>query len=327
MRLKVGDVAEVLGLPEILATLDARGMLRGVPFMPEMARFCGERFRVSKVATKTCDTIDKTGFRKMSGSVLLDGLHCDGAFHGGCEASCPIFWREEWLKRVVPAGASTADAAPLRFVRNQERAAEADRAAQQKLLGWTTRPTGNPEAPTAFVCQITQMKEASAPWAWWDPRPYLHDLASGNRRLGEVLRALAILAFNWVQALRGGCGYPHMDAGALKKTPASDSRLQAGDLVRIKDETAIIATLDLKNRNRGLWLDSAMLQHCGRTCRVARRVQRIINERTGQMTHMAPESPIILLAGLVCNGDHHRLCPRSEYYFWREAWLEKVEPQ
>ena len=43
---------------EILRTLDADGRLEGVPFMPEMLRFCGREFRVRARAHKVCDTIE-----------------------------------------------------------------------------------------------------------------------------------------------------------------------------------------------------------------------------------------------------------------------------
>ena len=52
---RVGDWAEVRGLDEIMETLDAQGRLDGMPFMPEMARYCGFRFRIAKSAHKTCD--------------------------------------------------------------------------------------------------------------------------------------------------------------------------------------------------------------------------------------------------------------------------------
>src|ERR1700675_2894438 len=46
-RLRRGDVVEVRSEEEILRTLDPSGKLGALPFMPEMLRFCGKRFRVS----------------------------------------------------------------------------------------------------------------------------------------------------------------------------------------------------------------------------------------------------------------------------------------
>src|SRR5215510_3937117 len=98
LGLRVGEVVEVRSLLEILATLDGSATLDGLPFMPEMAAFCGRRFRVVKRADHVCDTIDYTGLRRMKDAVYLTGIRCDGSEHGGCQAGCLIFWKEAWLK-------------------------------------------------------------------------------------------------------------------------------------------------------------------------------------------------------------------------------------
>ena len=41
MSFKAGDLIEVRSAAEILATLDERGELENLPFMPEMLKFCG----------------------------------------------------------------------------------------------------------------------------------------------------------------------------------------------------------------------------------------------------------------------------------------------
>ena len=80
--------------------------------MLEMFAFCGRRFRVSKRAHRTCDTIndicDKG--RRMNRVVHLEGVRCDGAAPGGCHALCLIFWKEAWLKPV--AGPHASDSKP-----------------------------------------------------------------------------------------------------------------------------------------------------------------------------------------------------------------------
>ena len=105
-NLHAGDLVEVLSVEEILATLDAAGTCESLPFMPEMLKFCGQRFHVFKRANKVCDTIDKTGFRRMQHTALLDGSRCDGVDHGGCQAGCMILWKEQWLKP-LPKGAAS----------------------------------------------------------------------------------------------------------------------------------------------------------------------------------------------------------------------------
>ena len=63
---------EVRSKEEILRTLDG-GALDGLPFMPQMFDYCGQRFRVFRRAHKTCDTVNKTGGRRMEATVHLEG--------------------------------------------------------------------------------------------------------------------------------------------------------------------------------------------------------------------------------------------------------------
>src|SRR5689334_2093498 len=98
-ELHAGDWVQVKSREEILATLDERGRLDALPFMPEMLQFCGKRFRVYKSAHKTCDTIETYKGRRMASAVHLEGLRCDGEAHGGCQAQCLLFWKEAWLVR------------------------------------------------------------------------------------------------------------------------------------------------------------------------------------------------------------------------------------
>ena len=103
--LKCGDWVEVRSKEEILQTLDKNGQISGLPFMPEMFAFCGQRFSVYRRAHKSCDTV--TGEykgRKMSDAVHLDGVRCDGQCHDGCEAGCMIFWKDAWLRKASPPG-------------------------------------------------------------------------------------------------------------------------------------------------------------------------------------------------------------------------------
>jgi hypothetical protein len=65
-----------------------------------------------------------------------------------------------------------------------------------------------------------------------------------------------------------------------------------------------------------------MVRYCGRTASVRARVRRLIDEQTGKMIHI--KSACIILEGVTCTADHHRLCPRGIYPYWREVWLEKL---
>src|SRR5437667_2870412 len=107
-----GDFVEVKAPTEILQTFEAEGTLDHLSFMPEMVEFCGRRFQVSKRVVKTCyyTKAGSSGMRKFRTDdvVLLDGLRCSGAEHGGCQKACMIFWREAWLRKVED-GVSTQE--------------------------------------------------------------------------------------------------------------------------------------------------------------------------------------------------------------------------
>jgi hypothetical protein len=117
--------------------------------------------------------------------------------------------------------------------------------------------------------------------------------------------------------------YPFV-AGRLEKTHVEMLDLQPAELVRVRSKEEIIATLDKNNRNRGLLFDSEMLPYCGGIYRVLRRVNHIIDEKTGKMMDM--KYPCIVLEGVFCRSDYHRLCPKAIYSYWRENWLIRVSP-
>jgi hypothetical protein len=101
LNLQPGEWVEVRSVKEIFTTLDKEGKLRGLRFTREMAKYCGKRFKVYKRLEKLI--LETTGELRTirTPTVLLEGVFCDGKFHGGCDRSCFIFWREAWLKRVL----------------------------------------------------------------------------------------------------------------------------------------------------------------------------------------------------------------------------------
>src|SRR6188768_3755929 len=101
MKLRAGTLVEVRSREEILATLQQQdGSVERMPFMPEMLQHCGKQFRISAVAHKTCDSAYKTGGRRLENAVHLEELRCDGSAHGGCQATCLLFWKTAWIKPV-----------------------------------------------------------------------------------------------------------------------------------------------------------------------------------------------------------------------------------
>src|SRR5688572_27471222 len=192
LGLRAGDWVVVRSRAEILATLDARGCMDGLPFQPEMFAFCGRRMQVAKVAHKTCDTTThRTGGRRMYDAVHLQGARCDGALHDGCQADCVFFWKEAWLKR---ADAARSPALP---------AATAGCTADDVMKA-RHAPGSDPNDPV-WVCQTTAVYEASDMLHWWDVRQYVRDVTTGNHSAWHMLKLLMLAGYRKLAAL--GIGY------------------------------------------------------------------------------------------------------------------------
>ena len=99
LGLMPGDWVEVKPENEIRQTLDSLGSTRGLKFLPGMAPYCGQRFRVWR-RMQTMFLEESRQIRKMKNTVLLEGVYCEGAGYG-CDRSCFFYWREAWLKRVA----------------------------------------------------------------------------------------------------------------------------------------------------------------------------------------------------------------------------------
>ena len=70
-RFRTGDL-QVRSREEILATfVNCNGRVGGMPFMPEMLQFCGQRHRVGAVAHKTCDTLTQSRGLRLQSMVHL----------------------------------------------------------------------------------------------------------------------------------------------------------------------------------------------------------------------------------------------------------------
>lgn len=323
LELRVGDIVEIRSEAEILATLDENGELDSLPFMPEMLQYCGRRLTVDKVAHKTCDTLTRSGIRRMENAVHLTGARCNGSAHGGCQAACLIYWKHAWLRKVDPAEAPpVAPAAP-------------EAPGLLPLLTIASRRPPAEDGETRYRCQATELLRA-APQTLpvRDLGQYVKDVRSGNVGVLWSTRAFLVGMYNRFQdvsakrlpprlRLRGGRRWGSL-RGMAVKTPSGQTGLQPGDIVRIKSKEEIEPTLNADLLNRGMGFDAEMGRFCGRTARVVRRVDHIIDEHTGRMLQM--RSPCLVLEGIVCEGAFNASCPRSITPYWREIWLEKVAP-
>jgi hypothetical protein len=344
MKACAGDWVEVLSTEDILRTLDKHGRLDGLPFMPQMFKYCGQRLRIHKIAHKTCDTVSG----HYAGRRLQDGFHlnlrCDGQAYGGCQAGCLIFWKSAWLKPVD--GPVQIQDVPKRLQSPSEEAHSPPSCTESDVLAATKRQDA--DGDTRYSCQATELLNYTTPLRWWDARQYVDSYRSGNRTLLEICSGLLYLfyyygalafsdrwgrparwLYNRIPAITGGTPFPRLK-GTIpvgQPTPRRDLGLQSGDLVRVKSYEEILATLDTKLSNRGLWFDAELVPFCGKIFRVSTCVERFVDERTGRLRRM--KTPAVILEGVSCKSlysGQRMFCPRSIHLWWREVWLERAGP-
>jgi hypothetical protein len=296
---------------EILATLDAQGALDSLPFMPEMLRYIGRRYTVSRRVEKVCDTATGClGSRRMRDTVFLDGLRCDGSGHGGCQAACRLYWKEAWLERAGDGHVSSPDTdlgELEQLVRRTAMTVEVLDGAETEL----------------FRCQATAIPRATEQLSRFGVGQYTRELTSGNVGIGRFLRVL-VRAVTWKLLLRDRRlpVKPRGEGGS----PFAPLGLQPGDWVQVRSADEIATTLDASGKTRGLWFDTEMLPYCGGIFRVEERIERIVDEHSGRMLELS--SDCFVLEGVVCSGERSRrrwFCGREITSYWREAWLRRVD--
>lgn len=104
--------------------------------------------------------------------------------------------------------------------------------------------------------------------------------------------------------------------------------LEPGELVRVKSQDEIRATLDSDGRYERLaYMDVVMDRYSGQTFRVRNRVDRFFDERNWRMLKLRN---VVLLDGVHCqslpdDAVEWAGCQRACFLFWKEAWLERVD--
>ena len=301
-KLRPGNLVEVKSAKEILTTLDDRGTLDGLPFMPEMVALCGKRFRVSLRVVKTCFYGESSGMRKFPSEdvVLLDEVRCSGADHDGCQKACRIFWKEAWLRAIedVNAAAAVSDGS------------ERLKAALKPVAG-----------PKKYFCQSSEILNATAALSRWEKiRKCFEDVWFGNCGVFEMTHRIGVWLYWRVRRkLFGPYG-----RGEKIATPSESLYLQPGEFVEVKSMNNIRETLDERAFNRGLFFTPSMKNLCGQRRRVERKIERIIVDGTGEMRMLRNT---VYLDGDLCGCSCAALggCPRGEFSYWREIWLRRVK--
>jgi hypothetical protein len=314
-QFRAGDRVVVRSASEILATLDDRGCLDGLPFMPEMLGYVRGTFRVSRTVVKVCNTIDASGTRTMNDAVYLEDLRCSGRAHGGCQAECRFYWKQQWLE--PDEGTDHRPVDPIEV---------------EEAWKWLEARARHGDR---YICQATEARKATVgPVSVTNLGPYVREIREGNVGWGELLsvgvRALAC-RFGPKLGLMSVLPQwlvPRWTAGEVSGRHEAGDRLnlQPGEWVEVRSREEIARTLSKTGKNQGLAFSyPEMLPMVGKRFLVRGRVERIINEETGRMMEMKHDC--VTLEGTCCTGEYAAgrwFCWRGIYPYWREAWLKRI---
>jgi hypothetical protein len=99
--------------------------------------------------------------------------------------------------------------------------------------------------------------------------------------------------------------------------------LQPGDWVKVRSKDEIYTTLNERKNFEGCLFIDEMKALCGKKFRVMKNVRSIFDERKLRMVKCRN---MVLLEDAFCHGSWpFNNCDRCCYYFWKEAWLEKID--
>lgn len=96
--------------------------------------------------------------------------------------------------------------------------------------------------------------------------------------------------------------------------------LRPGEIVEVRDENEILATLDDKGTFEALPFMPIMRGYCGKRFKVLRRADKIIAEGFG-MRHMRNT---VILEGATCDGEAQGKCRKTCLILWKEVWLRRA---
>jgi hypothetical protein len=99
--------------------------------------------------------------------------------------------------------------------------------------------------------------------------------------------------------------------------------LRVGDLVEVRSEQEILATLDEQGTLDGMPFMPEMLPFCGKRVRVEKRAHKTCNTITVMESRRLHDT--VHLEGLRCDGKAHGGCQADCLMFWKEAWLKRLD--
>jgi hypothetical protein len=99
--------------------------------------------------------------------------------------------------------------------------------------------------------------------------------------------------------------------------------LRVGEVVEVRSEPEILATLDERGEFEALPFMPEMLQFCGRRFTVSKRADKLCDTITSSGMHRMANA--VHLQGVRCDGQAHGGCQAACLVYWKEAWLKRVD--
>jgi hypothetical protein len=100
--------------------------------------------------------------------------------------------------------------------------------------------------------------------------------------------------------------------------------LRVGELVEVRSQEEILATLDDNGELDSLPFMPEMLEYCGERFTVYKVAHKLCDTMT--WSGMRRMRDAVHLAGVRCEGRAHGGCQTACLIYWKEAWLRRVEP-
>jgi hypothetical protein len=111
------------------------------------------------------------------------------------------------------------------------------------------------------------------------------------------------------------------ESATKPRQPEEVLGLQPGDYVEVKSVAEILPTLDEEGRLNGLAYIPSMSSFGGQRFKVFKRMDTMYQEESGNVRRLRNT---VLLDGVHCDGLLMR-CDRACFFYWREAWLRRVD--
>ena len=328
-----GELVRVRRLEDIRASLGKDAYCQGCRFTESMAQFCGQDFPILKKVECYYDEA-KGVMLACDGIYLLAGAHCDGSAFpagGGCDRTCLLFWRREWLEQVDKPD-------PPEAARGHDSAGSIQPATATPSSA--SDPPSLPATPTdTLTCQLRAGGAGASEPTLWRIRRRGRSVRRAILRIGNRMYWRSHRIFFKVSKRLMRLLWPsfsRLQDRAKTEVPPSKKHepdlscastlasYRAGNLVRVRSWTDILSCLDELNCTQGCYFMPSMKRYCGQEFRIVNAVERFYDEVKGKVRRCRN---VYFLDGVHCDGTgnpHTTGCDRTCYIFWRTEWLEPV---